>query len=180
MISRSFDHRTQAICPILKPAGGLAGIAWVCAAVGWAGSAALAREKLEPGLNGQSYPSQYARKNCNGPGAWAHLAQFGQKYFDDAMAAAKNESAQIDGYRSCAFVITKYLRAWRRGHLGIVDLTQAPTATGLELSEEALAAIRAITEPTIEILSAKTLRLTLKTFGSYNREAADCPTQVSS
>jgi hypothetical protein len=111
----------------------------------------------------------------NDAGARAHLAQFGQKYFDDAMAAAKNEAAQIDGDRSCGFVIAKYLRTWRQGHLGIQDLTLAPAAAPWvtatrELSAEAVAAIHAMTEPAIEVLSAKTLRLNLRSFEPYNRE----------
>lgn len=49
----------------------------------------------------------------NDTGARDHLAQFGQKYFDDALAEAKSTASQIRGNASCAPVISKYLRAWR-------------------------------------------------------------------
>jgi hypothetical protein len=106
----------------------------------------------------------------NDAGARVHLAQLGQKYFDDALAEAKKEAAQIDNDHSCAFAISKYLQAWRRGHLGIEDLSGAPAVKGAELSAEVVAALHAMTDPAIEILSAKTLRLTLKTFAPFSRE----------
>ena len=106
----------------------------------------------------------------NDSGARVHLAQLGQKHFDDALAEAKKDVAQIDDDHSCAFAIDKYLRAWRRGHLGIAEIPAAPAATGVELSAEVIAKVQALTEPAIEILSAKTLRLTLKSFELFNRE----------
>jgi hypothetical protein len=107
----------------------------------------------------------------NDTGARDHLAQFGQKYFDDALAEAKSAALQIRGNASCTQVITKYLRAWRRGHLGVEDITPAPAAAAPEQSAGGASAQHLKSAPTIEILSTKTLRLTLKNFEPYNRDA---------
>src|SRR6267142_4682980 len=72
----------------------------------------------------------------NDTGARDHLAQFGQRYFDDALAEAKSAALQIRGNASCTPVISKYLRAWRRGHLGLEDITAAPTASTPQKSAE--------------------------------------------
>jgi hypothetical protein len=118
----------------------------------------------------------------NDAGARDHLAQFGQKYFDDAFAEAKAAALQIRGNASCAPVINKYLKMWRRGHLWVEDIAVAPAAStataaattparsaSTQLSEEVMAQ-RLKSAPTLEILSAKTLRLTLKSFDLWNRE----------
>jgi hypothetical protein len=108
---------------------------------------------------------------ANDAGARDHLAQFGQKYFDDALAEAKSAALQIRGNASCSPVISKYLRAWRRGHLRVEDITTAPAAAAPARSAEDTAAAPPKNAPTIEVLSAKTLRLTLKTFEPWNRDA---------
>jgi len=107
----------------------------------------------------------------NDTGAPDHLAQFGQKYFDDALAEAKSAALQIRGNASCTPVINKYLRAWRRGHLGVEDLAAAPAASAPQQSAEDMSAQHFKSAPTIKILSTKTLRLTLKNFEPYNRDA---------
>jgi len=107
----------------------------------------------------------------NDTGARDHLAQFGQKYFDDALAEAKSAALQIRGNPSCAPVIDKYLRAWRRGHLAVEDITAAPAASAPQQSAEDASAQHLKSAPSIEILSPKTLRLTLKSFELYNRDA---------
>jgi len=107
----------------------------------------------------------------NDTGAPDHLAQFGQKHFDDALAEAKSAALQIRGNASCAPVITKYLRAWRRGHLWVEDIVAAPPAAAPEQSAKDAPVLHPTTAPTIEILSTKTLRLTLKNFEPYNRDA---------
>jgi peptidase S41-like protein len=106
----------------------------------------------------------------NDAGARDRLAQLGQKYFDDALAEAKSAASQIRGNASCAPVIQKYLRAWRRGHLSVEEITAAPASTAPQQSSEDAAAEHLKKAPTIEILSAKTLRLTLKSFELYNRD----------
>jgi len=100
----------------------------------------------------------------NDTGARDHLAQFGQKYFDDALAEAKSAALQIRGNASCAPVISKYLRAWRRGHLSVEDITTAPVVAAPEQSAADTAAAHLKSAPAIEVLSARTLRLTLKNF----------------
>lgn len=107
----------------------------------------------------------------NDTGARDYLAQFGQKYFDDALAEAKSAALQIRGNASCAPVISKYLRAWRRGHLWVEDIAAAPTAVVPEQPAVGASAQHLKSTPTVEILSAKTLLLTLKNFAPYNRDA---------
>jgi hypothetical protein len=107
----------------------------------------------------------------NDTGARDRLAQFGQKYFDDALAKARTAALQIRGNASCTPVISKYLRAWRRGHFGVEDITAAPAASAPLPSAEDASAQHLKSAPTIEILSTKTLRLTLKSFAPYNRDA---------
>jgi len=107
----------------------------------------------------------------NDTGARDHLAQFGQKYFDDALDQAKSAALQIRGNASCTPVIGKYLRAWRHGHLGVEDITAAPAASGPQPSAEDMSARHLKSAPAIEILSTKTLRLTLRNFEPYNRDA---------
>jgi hypothetical protein len=107
----------------------------------------------------------------NDTGAPDHLAQFGQKHFDDALAEAKTATSQIRGNASCAPVINKYLRAWRRGHLAVQDITAAPAAAAPEPLAEDRSAQHLKNAPTIDILSPKTLRLTLKSFEPYYRDA---------
>lgn len=78
---------------------------------------------------------------------------------------------QIRGNASCTPIISKYLRAWRRGHLGVEDITAAPAASAPQQSAEDMSAQQLKSAPTIETLSTKTLRLTLKNFEPYNRDA---------
>ncbi|MGD0498596.1 MAG: S41 family peptidase [Bryobacteraceae bacterium] len=106
----------------------------------------------------------------NDTGARDRLAQFGQKYFDDALAEARSAALQIRGNGSCAPVINKYLRAWRRGHLWVEDIAAAPATSAPQQSAEDMSVQHLKNAPTIEILSAKTLLLTLKSFEPYNRD----------
>jgi hypothetical protein len=107
----------------------------------------------------------------NDTGARDHLAQFGQRYFDEALAEAKSAALQIRGNASCAPVIRNYLRAWRHGHLGVEDIGPAPAVAPPAQSAADALAQQLKNAPAIEILSTKTLRLTLKSFEPYNRDA---------
>ena len=107
----------------------------------------------------------------NDAGARDHLAQFGQKYLDAALADAKTEASQIRGNASCAPVITKYLRAWRRGHLSVEDIPATPPAAAPAQAADDAATQQLKNGPTIEVLSPKTLLLTLRSFAVYHREA---------
>ena len=55
----------------------------------------------------------------NDTGAKEHLAQFGQKHFDDAMAEAKSAAMKVSDDDGCWDVLHQYLRAWRKGHLEV-------------------------------------------------------------
>jgi hypothetical protein len=107
----------------------------------------------------------------NDTGARDHLAQFGKKYFDDALAEAKSEALQIRGNASCAPVIRRYLRAWRRGHLGVEDITVVTATPSPHPSADDASAQHLKSAPSIEILSRNTLRLTLRSFEPPNRDA---------
>jgi hypothetical protein len=107
----------------------------------------------------------------NDTGARDRLALSGQKYFDDTLAEAKNAALQIRGNASCTPVIVKNLRTWRRGHLGVEEITAAPATAAPRQSAEDAAARRLKSAPTLEVLSTKTLRLTLKSFEPYKRDA---------
>jgi|SRR5271157_3370609 len=51
----------------------------------------------------------------NDTGAKDHLAQLGQKHFDDAFVAAKAAAMQVPDAAACQQVLTRYLKAWRKG-----------------------------------------------------------------
>ena len=103
---------------------------------------------------------------ANDAGARDSLAQFGQKYFDAALAEAKTDAAQIRGNAGCAPVINKYLRAWRHGHLGVEEIAPPAAAQPAKAAEPQPPR----NPPTLENLSSRTLRLTLRSFELYNRE----------
>jgi hypothetical protein len=103
----------------------------------------------------------------NDTGAKDELAQFGQKHFDDALAEAKAAALKISDADGCEEVLTKYLRAWRKGHLQVspFPLPQAKPSTG---SQPTTATPRE-NDPKLQILSSKTILLTLSGFGDENR-----------
>ena len=104
----------------------------------------------------------------NDTGAKDHLAQFGQKHFDDAFAAARNAALNAKDAAGCETALRSYLTAWRKGHLGLQTLGVA--SGGPEPSREEIAARRRRNTPTLEVLSPKTILITLKNFEDYNRE----------
>jgi hypothetical protein len=105
----------------------------------------------------------------NDAGARDRLAQLGQKYFDDALAEAKTAALQIRGNPSCEPVIRKYLRVWRRGHLSVREIAP-PAAPAPQKPAGETVAQPPQDAPAIEMLSPKTLRLTLKSFDPSNRD----------
>ena len=111
---------------------------------------------------------------ANDTGAPGRLAQLGQKHFDDAFAEAKAAALLIRGNASCEPALTKYLREWRHGHLRVDTITTPATATTAATAPAqpapTVAPQHPETAPTLELLSAKTLRLTLKSFLSDTRD----------
>jgi hypothetical protein len=105
---------------------------------------------------------------ANDSGAKDHLAQSGQKHFDDALAEARNGALKVKDAEGCEVVVRDYLKAWRKGHLGVQTIgaatgEPAPTA-------EQITARHRKNAPTLQVLSPKTIVLTLKNFEDYNRE----------
>ena len=105
----------------------------------------------------------------NDTGAKEHLAQFGQKHFDDAMAEAKSAAMKVSDDDGCWDVLHQYLRAWRKGHLEVSpkDLGLAQPAAS---SSAKTPAVPRKDAPRFQILSKKTVLLTLKGFMAQNRE----------
>lgn len=102
----------------------------------------------------------------NDAGAKDHLAQFGQKHFDDALAEAKVAALQVADADGCEQVLNQYLRAWRKGHLAAAP-RPLPKPTAAPSAQTAAAPLKR--EPKFQILSAKTILLTLKSFSDENR-----------
>jgi hypothetical protein len=100
----------------------------------------------------------------NDTGAKEHLAQFGQKHFDDALAQAKSAAMQVSDDKGCMQVLNLYLRAWRKGHLEVSPYFHwsiKPTAGSTPAKKDKLR---------FQTLSQKTVLLTLKGFMPQDRE----------
>jgi hypothetical protein len=101
----------------------------------------------------------------NDAGAPVHLADKGQEYFDLALASARAGARLVTDDKACDGILRAYLGKWRKGHLevGTVPagaLTPKPGAAPL-LSQAQPDAARM---PTLRLLSAHTLLLTLPSF----------------
>jgi hypothetical protein len=106
----------------------------------------------------------------NDTGAEAHLAQFGQKHFDDAFAAAKEAAAKATDNVACAQVLQRYLKAWRKGHLSVKNVV--PEATGSDNASAPVpaGAVQRENAPLIRSLSQHTILLTLRSFANTQRD----------
>jgi hypothetical protein len=105
----------------------------------------------------------------NDTGAKDELAQYGQKHFDDALAEAKVAALKVSDADGCEDVLSHYLRAWRKGHLQVspFPLPQAERATGSQPTKAAPTPRE--DDPKLQILSSKTILLTLKSFMDSHR-----------
>jgi hypothetical protein len=103
----------------------------------------------------------------NDAGAKDHLAQFGQKHFDDALAEAKAAALQVSDADGCEEVLNQYLRAWRKGHLAAAPWSLTKAAADGPSTQTSTAPLRHA--PKFQILSDKTILLTLSGFGDENR-----------
>jgi Peptidase family S41 len=102
----------------------------------------------------------------NDTGAQAHLAQFGQRHFDDALAEAKEAAAQVSDAAACEQVLQRYLKAWRKGHLAVKSVAPERAA-----SDQASTPNQRDNAPRLRSLSQHTLLLTLKSFANTQRAA---------
>ena len=104
----------------------------------------------------------------NDTGGKDELKQWGQAHFDEALAKARQDAAQVQDAKMCRQAINAYLKAWRKGHLSVIDvplpapIEQTQTADKPEL-DPTLA-------PTIKLLSQKTALLTLPSFENSYRD----------
>jgi hypothetical protein len=105
----------------------------------------------------------------NDTGAKEHLAQFGQKHFDDAFAEAKSAAMKVSDDDGCWQVLHQYLRAWRKGHLEVSPVLLVSTKPAAGTPPATTAAAPREDGPKFQILSRKTILLTLKSFNPQNR-----------
>ncbi len=92
-------------------------------------------------------------------------ARYGSAHFEAALAAAQSAAAAVKSDADCLPVLSKYLEAWRHGHLQVVPMAStAPSvaASGAAAGDDRLPAMRA--------LSHDTLLLTLRSFNNGTRE----------
>jgi hypothetical protein len=105
---------------------------------------------------------------ANDTGAKDHLARFGQQHFEDALTESRRSAVKVKDAAGCEVVLREYLKAWRKGHLGVQTIGEAtgrPTPT-----PEEIAARHRKNAPVLQVLSVKTILLELKNFEDYNRE----------
>ncbi len=100
----------------------------------------------------------------NDTGAKDQLAQWGQNHFDDAFATANASASQVADQQACLQVLTRYIKAWRKGHLSVSPNMSA------EKSSEPSATKNPKIEIPIRFLSAKTALLVLKSFAPEYRD----------
>ena len=105
----------------------------------------------------------------NDTGAKDELAQFGQKHFDDALAEAKATASQVSDANGCEEALNHYVSAWRKGHLWVSSAPPVPAKPAAGTSPATTAAAPLKHEPKFQILSDKTILLTLKSFEDENR-----------
>ena len=103
----------------------------------------------------------------NDTGAKDRLAQFGQKHFDDALAEARVAALQVSDADGCEEVLNQYVKAWRKGHLAVAPRSLTKPAAGSRSAQNAAAP--PTYEPKFQILSDRTILLTLKSFRGENR-----------
>jgi hypothetical protein len=105
----------------------------------------------------------------NDTGAKAHLAQFGQKHFDDAFAEAKAAAAGVTDDIACEQILQRYLKAWRKGHLNVKSVVPEHTASGKAGAPIPAGAVQPDNGPRIRLLSEHTILLTLRSFANTQR-----------
>ncbi|WKE65940.1 S41 family peptidase [Gallaecimonas kandeliae] len=113
----------------------------------------------------------------NDTGAPAHWQQKGEKHFKAAMAEALAAAAKVENAEQCQPVIRHYLKAWRHGHLSVGPAWQSEKK---EAGDKAK--VKADTKakpaqdpdiPSLELLSDKTLLLTLPSFAPQYRQTVE-------
>ncbi len=101
----------------------------------------------------------------NDTGAKAHLDQYGQKHFDDALSKAINEAKSISHSDDCELILNHYLKSWRHGHLRAVETERLQKQT-TEIDASTKSENPSVMQPKIEFLSEQTVLLTLPSFES--------------
>jgi hypothetical protein len=97
---------------------------------------------------------------ANDAGAKDELARWGGQHFDDALASARREVARVQDGEECRLALNAYLKAWRKGHLLVVNAGPRRTAVDVDASRS----------PTIRALSKTTVLLTVPSFAGQYRQ----------
>jgi hypothetical protein len=104
----------------------------------------------------------------NDAGGKDELAQQGQAHFDAALSRARSEAARASDDEGCDAIIKAYLKAWRKGHLALMD---APASGGRDTpAAHGLGAAQPERMPTVRLLSPRVALLTLPSFAEQYRE----------
>lgn len=108
---------------------------------------------------------------ANDTGAKDELAQWGRQHFDDALTNARREVARVQDVEECRVALNAYLKAWRKGHLLVVNLppANAPAPAPDAGPGRTAADVDASRIPTITALSKTTVLLTVPSFASQYR-----------
>jgi hypothetical protein len=106
----------------------------------------------------------------NDTGAKDEFASWGQAHFDAAMASAREGAAKAGDIAACDKVLNGYLKAWRKGHLWVDDVQQVNTSPDAGKPGADETNLKPSLLPTINLLSGKTLLLTLPTFAGEYRQ----------
>lgn len=116
----------------------------------------------------------------NDAGARDLLTQRGEPVLAAALLKARADAAQIADDRACLALLNTYLKLWRKGHLWVsaspATQTQAQAQAGVSPSPAAPAlaeAVPASRQPSLRVLSPRTLLIHLPSFSPPHRLALE-------
>lgn len=116
----------------------------------------------------------------NDTGARQHVAQKGQQYFDLVLAKAAAEAAAVVDAAACDAVLERYVGQWRKGHLHVrpgsaMDIARPAPAKAANPANPVSPAnpvnLAPSKEPSLTVLSDRTVLLTLPSFNGRYRDA---------
>lgn len=106
----------------------------------------------------------------NDAGARDELAQWGQPHFDNALTKAREEVARVQDREECRIALNSYLKAWRKGHLLVSNISVSNARATGAVADRTSANVDSSLIPTIRPLSDRTALLTIPTFAGEYRQ----------